>query len=75
MESNEWMNLMDETLAHFREGARSVRAHTEDTTYIITKDGETGEYIVAVEEPGFPKTKTSSLETYFVNVFGIEARY
>ena len=70
---DEWMNLMEETLGHFQEGARSVRAHTEDMTYIITKDKDG--FVVATEEPGFPKTKTKSLEGYFKNVFGIEARY
>lgn len=70
-----WLDLLDDTLNHFREGARSVRAHTNDTTYIITRDQQTDEFIVTLEEPGFPKQKTRSLEKYFENVFGIEARY
>ncbi|MGC1240349.1 MAG: hypothetical protein WA874_02115 [Chryseosolibacter sp.] len=72
---NEWMNLIDETIGHFQEGARSVRAHTEETTYIITKDKDSGEFVITTEAPGFPKTRTKTLESYFRNVFGIEARY
>lgn len=72
---SDWMNLIEETVEHFREGARSVRAHTEDTTYIITQDQSSGEFIVAMEEPGFPKTSMRSLEELYRNVFGIEARY
>lgn len=72
---SEWINLIEETIAHFQEGARSVRAHTEETTYIITRDKDTGEFIIATEAPGFPKTKSKTLEPYFRNVFGIEARY
>jgi hypothetical protein len=71
---SEWMNLMEETVGHFQEGARSVRAYTEDTTYIITK-GDDAEFVITIEEPGFPKHKTKSLEKYFNKVFGIEARY
>lgn len=69
------LNLLEETLGHFHEGARSVRAYTEETTYIITKASEAGDFWVATEEPTFPKTKTRSLETYFEDVFGVEARY
>jgi hypothetical protein len=69
------LNLIDETISHFNEGAKSVKAHTNDTTYIITRIKETNEYWVTLEEPGFPKTKTSSLEKYFKEVFGIEATY
>ena len=71
---SDWMNLIEETINHFQEGARSVRAYTNDTTYIITK-GSGDEYIVTTEEPGFPKNKTHSLDQYFENVFGIEAKY
>lgn len=71
----EWMDLMDETLAHFQEGARSVRAYTDDVTYVITKGRDDHEYVITSEEPGFPKKKVTSLEEYFQNVFGIEARY
>jgi len=70
-----WLDLIEETIEHFREGARSVRAHTDETTYIITKDVASGDFIVTVEEPGFPKTRTKSLEEYFRNVYGIEAHY
>lgn len=71
---SEWMNLIEETIEHFKEGARSVRAYTENTTYIITKGKDDG-FIVTTEEPGFPKEQTKSLERYFRKVFGIEARY
>lgn len=70
-----WINLVEETIGHFEEGARSVRAYTEDTTYIITRDQKGGDFIVTIEEPGFPKSKTRSLDSYFDNVFGIEAKY
>ena len=70
-----WMNLIEETVGHFDEGARSVRAYTDDKTYIITRDAAGNEFIVTTEEPGFPKTKTNSLEGYFSDVFGIEAKY
>ena len=69
-----WMDLVEETMEHFEEGARSVRAYTDDMTYIITKDKTTG-FIVTTEEPGFPKTKTDSLEPIFDEVYGIEAKY
>jgi hypothetical protein len=72
---SEWMNLIEETVGHFKEGARSVRAYTEDTTYIITKGKEDSEFMVTTEEQGFPKRKTRSLNEYFKDVFGIEARY
>jgi hypothetical protein len=69
-----WLDLIEETKSHFNEGARSVKAHTNEKTFIITKASE-NEYWVTLEEPGFPKTKTSSLEEYFKDVFGIEAHY
>lgn len=72
---SEWLNLIEETIDHFEEGARSVRAYTNDTTYIITKGKDDQEFTVTAEEPGFPKSKTKSLEPYFDKVFGIEARY
>ncbi|HEX8039661.1 MAG TPA: hypothetical protein VF490_10945 [Chryseosolibacter sp.] len=72
---SEWMDLVEETMGHFREGARSVRAYTDDITYIITKGKDDSEFIITTEEPGFPKEKTNSLDAYFVKVFGIEARY
>ena len=71
----QWLNLLEDTLGHFKEGARSVKAYTNDKTYIITRIKDSDEYWVALEEPGFPKTKASSLESYFKEVFGIEATY
>lgn len=70
-----WLNLLEETKNHFSEGARSVKAYTNDKTYIITRAREAEQFWVTVEEPGFPKIKTASLETYFSEVFGIEAHY
>jgi len=70
-----WLNLLEETKTHFSEGARSVKAYTNDKTYIITRANDSGDFWVAMEEPGFPKTKTTSLEQYFKEVFGIEANY
>ena len=72
---SEWMNLMEETISHFEEGARSVRAYTNETTYIITKAKDVEGYIVTTEEPGYPKNQTTTLDRYFEKVFGIEARY
>jgi hypothetical protein len=66
---------MEETLNHFNEGARSVKAYSNDKTYIITRDKNSDEFFVTLEEPGFPKTKATSLEQYFTDVFGIEANY
>jgi frataxin-like iron-binding protein CyaY len=68
-------DLVEETLNHFAEGAKSVRAYSNDTTYIITKASDPNEFWVATEEPGFPKSKTKSLKNYFTEVFGIEAKY
>lgn len=70
----QFLDLIEETIAHFEEGARSVRAYSSDKTYIITRAPE-DEFWVTLEEPGFPKTKTSSLEPIFTDVFGIEAKY
>jgi hypothetical protein len=70
----QWLNLLEETLSHFEEGARSVKAYTNDKTYIITRANPT-DFWITLEEPGFPKTKTTSLENYFKEVFGIEANY
>ena len=68
-------NLLDETLTHFQEGARSVKAYSDNTTYIITRATDADGFWVAVEEPGFPKTRATSLAPYFKEVFGIEATY
>ncbi|MBA4053755.1 MAG: hypothetical protein C0490_03500 [Marivirga sp.] len=70
-----WLNLLEETITHFREGARSVRAYTNTTTYVITLAKDSGYYWVATEEAGFQKTKTQLLDDYFKDVFGIEAMY
>jgi hypothetical protein len=69
------LNLIEETLSHFSEGARSVRAYATSATYIITKTTEANEYWVTLEEPGFPKSRVTALEDYFSDVFGIEAVY
>jgi hypothetical protein len=69
------LDLLEETMNHFNEGAKSVRAYAHDKTYIITKANHADFFWVASEEPGFPKTKAVSLENYFTEVFGIEANY
>ena len=69
------LNLIEETLSHFSEGAKSVRAYAPSTTYIITKVSDHDEYWVTLEEPGFPKSRVKALEQYFVDVYGIEAVY
>ena len=69
------LNLLEETLMHFREGARSIKAYSNDTTYIITQAKDAEHYWITVEESNFEKTKTESLESYFKEVFGIEALY
>jgi len=68
-------DLLEETLSHFSEGARSVRAYSNDKTFIITRGKEHNEFYITLEEPGFPKTKTTSLDIFFSDVFGIEATY
>jgi 3-dehydroquinate dehydratase len=70
------LDLIQETIDHFAEGAKSVRAYTNDTTYIITSASDKeGGYWIVTEEPGFKKLKVQSLESYYTQVFGIEARY
>jgi hypothetical protein len=69
------LDLLEETRSHFAEGARSVRAYTNDNTYIITRAKDSDEFFVTLEEPGFPKTKVTTLDDYFADVFGIEAMY
>ena len=71
----DWLNLLEETIGHFKEGARSVRAFTDERTFIITRGAEDSEFVVTTEAPGFPKERTRSLEKFFGKVFGIEARY
>lgn len=70
-----WLNLIEETITHFREGARIVKAYNNDVTYIITRAKEDDQYWITIEESNFQKTKTSSLDHYFKEVFGIEAIY
>lgn len=72
---DQWLNLLEETITHFREGARSVRAYTNDITYIITPAKDSGFYWITTEESNFQKTKTQLLDDYFKEVFGIEAMY
>jgi hypothetical protein len=71
------LNLVKETLDHFEEGARSVRAYTDINTYIITRvNNSSDEFWITIEEsPTLPKIKTNSLDNYFKEVFGVEARY
>ncbi|RAW00091.1 hypothetical protein [Pseudochryseolinea flava] len=69
------LNLIEETLSHFSEGAKSVRAYSPTTTYIITKINDEGEFWITLEEPGFPKSRAKGLEQYFSEVYGIEAVY
>jgi len=69
------MNLLAEALEYLNEGARCVRAHTDDVTYIITRVNNSRDYWVTAEEPGFQKIKTGSLDPFFTNVFGVEATY
>jgi hypothetical protein len=71
---NNGLNLIEETLAHFAEGAKSVRAHNDDITYIITPAVH-GEFTIQEEGPLFEKKRVESLEPYFKDIFGIEARY
>lgn len=71
----ERLNLLEETLDHFNEGALSVRAYAPDVTYIITRVKDSNDFWITLEEPGFPKKKATELNSYFEEVFGIEARY
>ena len=73
MESH--LNLLEETKGHFNEGARMVRAYTNDVTYIITRSRDNNNYSVTTEESGFEKINTQQLDDYFKDVFGIEALY
>jgi hypothetical protein len=70
-----FLDLIDETVAHFKEGAKSVRAYTSDNTYIITQVKDSSEFWVTIEEEGFRKVKTPSLKEFYQDVFGIEAKY
>lgn len=71
----QFLDLVEETENHFNEGARSVRAYTADTTYIITRIKDSNHYWIAIEDQGFRKKKTASLQEIFRDVFGIEANY
>jgi hypothetical protein len=75
MQKERLQDLVEETLSHFNEGARLVRAYSNEKTYVITRANTQNEFYVTLEEPGFPKTKTSSLDVFFSDVFGIEATY
>lgn len=68
------LNLIEETIDHLKEGARSVNAHGSFGSYIITRAGES-DFWVTIEAPPFEKTRTDSLEPYFKDVFGIQANY
>lgn len=70
-----FLDLIDETVSHFKEGARSVRAYSADYTYIITRVKDSDEFWVAIEEKGFQKKKIHSLKEFYNDVFGIEANY
>ena len=70
-----FLNLLEETKGHFNEGARMVRAYTNDVTYIITRSGDGNDYCVTTEESSFKKVNTQKLDDYFKDVFGIEALY
>jgi hypothetical protein len=70
-----FLDLIEETINHFNEGAKSVRAYSPDFTYIITRIQDTDEFWIVVEEQGFNKKRSSSLEEYYSEVFGIEAKY
>jgi hypothetical protein len=69
------LNLQEETVGHFNEGARLVKAYTNNETFIITRSIESGDYWVTIEESNFQKVKVSKLDDYFKEVFGIEALY
>lgn len=69
------LDLIDETLSHFNEGAKSVRAYTSENTYIITLAQDSNGFWVASENDGFRKEKKKSLEEFYHDVFGIEATY
>lgn len=69
------LDLLQETLDHFTEGAVSVRAYTNTVSYIITKGKEPDEFWVTKDEPGYKKEQTKELAVYFTEVFGIEAKY
>jgi len=71
----EGLNLLEETLAHFNEGARSVKAHTTEEKTLIITQADHSDYWVTLEEPGFPKTRIKTLDQYFKDVVGIEAIY
>lgn len=69
------LNLLEETEGHFNEGARLVKAYTNNETFIITRSKDSGDYWVTTEESGFQKVRVSKLDDHFKEVFGIEALY
>jgi hypothetical protein len=68
------LDLLEETLNHFKEGAKSVRAYAPEETYIITRASDL-DYWVTIDEPPYQKTRTNLLNDYFKEVFGIQATY
>lgn len=69
------LDLLEETIDHLNEGARSVRAFSTHEAYIITKAIDSEEFVVTIDAPPYQKTKTRLLDTYFSDVFGIQANY
>ncbi|HYC86711.1 MAG TPA: hypothetical protein VEB86_15870 [Chryseosolibacter sp.] len=69
------LNLIDETVKHFLKGAKSVRAFSADATYIITPVKGSDEFWITIEEDGYKRKKTDSLDEFFQDVFGIQATY
>jgi hypothetical protein len=70
-----FLDLIEETENHFKEGATSVRAYAAENTYIITRAKDSDHYWVAIEDQNFRKEKAESLDPFFHDVFGIEANY
>jgi hypothetical protein len=69
------LNLLEETIDHLNEGARSVRAFSSYEAFIITKSPDSDEFVITIDAPPYQKTKTRLLDTYFRDVFGIQATY
>jgi hypothetical protein len=69
------LDLLEETLDHFKEGAKKVIAFSPDKTFIITRISGGEGYWVAIEEQGFERKKAERLDDVFKEVFGIEATY
>ena len=69
------LDLLEETIDHLNEGARSVRAFGTHEAYIITKAADSDEFVVTIDAPPYQKTRTRLLDPYFGDVFGIQATY